>query len=225
MLPSYNDLPTRAWWRIVSPLGRRRLGDLSADPLELWTFQSEAAYRVLAETGVLVGDPALADPDLGHAYPWMKLHADRRLPTDGSGLIWLWPTTTRRGLVDQAKHARSDVLLTVRMPRDHVLLSEFDDWHVALNNGFHVAPKLGEDAEAHWARAEPILDEWDARLRDAGIDRGAVGREEWSPDLRDEAERSWEAILDPAKWRPGAHLQAVAHQIRAEQIVDAVRVR
>lgn len=200
------------------------MGDLEADPLTLWTFQSEAAYRTLAATSVLEGDPALADEDLGHAYPWMKLHADSRLPTDGPGLLWLWPTTTCRSLIDQARHAPGDVLLTVRMPRSHVLLSEFDDWHTPLNNGFHVAPKLGESDEAWWARAEPIIDDWYDRLDSAGAER-VPGRDQWPARLREEAERSWEAILDPDTWRPGAHLQAVAHAIHAEQVTAAVRVR
>lgn len=190
----------------------------------LWSFQSEGAYRTLAKTGVLEGDPALADVDLGHAYPWMKSQADSRLPTDGPGLLWLWPTTTRRSLIDQARHARGDVLLTVRMPRSHVLLSDFDDWHIALNNGFHVAPEPGESDDDWWARAEPIIDDWHDRLDAAGVD-GKPGRGNWPAHLREEAERSWEAILDPATWRPGAHLQGVAHAIRAEHVVFAARVR
>lgn len=214
----------RRWWRIVSPVGRRCLGDLSADELTLWSFQSAEAYRVLTETGVLEGDPTRADPDLGHAYPWMKAQADSRLPTAGPGLIWLWPTTTRRSLIDQAKHARGDVLLTVRMPRDHVLLSEFSDWHVALNNGFHVPPEPGESDDAWWARAEPIIDDWHDRLEAAGVD-GKPGRDHWPTSLRVEAEQSWEAILDPATWRPGAHLQGVAHAVHAHQVVAIGRVR
>ncbi|WP_408897732.1 DUF3841 domain-containing protein [Nocardioides sp. R1-1] len=225
MSPSYEDLPQRRWWRIVSPVGRRRLGDLSADPLILRTFQSAAAYRVLAETGVLEGDPTLADADLGDAYSWMKAQADRRLATDGPGLLWLWPTPTRRSLIDQAKHARGDFLLTVRMPREHVLLSEFSDWHIALNSGFHVPPEPGESDDEWWSRAEPILDDWDDRLRAAGVDRDASGRDHWPPNLRDEAEASWEAILDPATWRPRAHVQAVAQCVHAEQVVAAVRIR
>ena len=224
VVPAYDDLPTRPWWLVVSPVGRHRFGDLSADPLLLWTFQSEAAYRTLVETGVLVGDPTLADPDLGHAYPWMLAQANSRLPTDGPGLLWLWPTTTRRSLVDQAKHARGDVLLTVEMPRNHVLLSEFSDWHTPLNNGLHVAPEPGESDDEWWARAEPIIDDWHDRL-DAACAYGKPGRDHWPAPLRDEAERSWEAILDPATWRPEAHLQAVAHAIHAEQVTAAVRVR
>lgn len=190
----------------------------------VWTFQSEAAYRTLAESGVLEGDPALADLDLRHAYSWMKQQADSRLPTEGAGLLWLWPTTTRRSLVDQAKHARGDVLLMVRMPRDHVLISDFDDWHTALNNGFHVPPEPGESDDAWWIRAEPIIDDWRARLETAGVDQ-RLGRDHWPAPLREEAERSWEAILDSTTWRPTTHLQAVAHAIHAQQVVSAVRVR
>jgi len=163
MLPVYEDLQTYRWWRIVLPVGRRRLGALEADPMLLWTFQSEAAYRVLAETGVHQGDPTRANPDLGFVYPWMQRQADSRLTTTGNGLLWLWATTTRRGLIDQAKHAPGDVLLTVQLPRDHVLLSDFGDWHVPLNSGIHVPPKLGEDDETWWARTEPVIDDWHDR--------------------------------------------------------------
>jgi len=225
VLPTYDDLPTRRWWRVISPVGRRRLGDLSADPLLLWTFQSKGAYRMLAETGVLRGDPTLADADLGIVYPWMQRRADTLLATSGPGLLWLWATTTRRGLVEQARHARGDVLLTVRVPRDHMLLSDFGDWHVALNSGIHVPPEPGEDGEAWWARAEPIVDDWHDRLKAAGLNRSGTTIDDWPQDLRDEAQRSWEAILDPATWRLNADIQAVAHAIHAEQVMSAVRVR
>lgn len=48
--------------------------------LTLWTFQSEAAYRVLAETGVLSGSTAHGDPDLSTSYPWMYTQAAKRIP-------------------------------------------------------------------------------------------------------------------------------------------------
>jgi len=72
MLPVYEDLQTCRWWRIVLPVGRRRLGALEADPMLLWTFQSEAAYRVLAETGVHQGDPTRANPDFFFIYTSTK---------------------------------------------------------------------------------------------------------------------------------------------------------
>jgi hypothetical protein len=225
VLPTYDDLLTRRWWRVISPVGRRRLGDLSADPLLLWTVQSRGAYRMLAETGVLRGDPTLADADLSFVYPWMQRRADTLLATSGPGLLWLWATTTRRALVEQARHARGDVLLTVRMPRDHTLLSDFDDWHVALNSGIHVPPEPGEAGEAWWARAEPIVDDWNDRLKAAGLNQSGTTIDGWPQDLRNEAERSWETILDPATWRPNAHIQAVAHAIHAKQVMAAVRVR
>ncbi|WP_436702383.1 DUF3841 domain-containing protein [Nocardioides sp. BYT-33-1] len=224
MLLGYDDLPTRPWWRIVSPLGRGRLGDLTANPLTLWTFQAPDAYLALTETGALGPSPEFEDPDLAHAYPWMRRHAGSRLPTEGRGLLWLWPMTTRRSLREQAKHAGRDVLLTVRMPREHVLLSDFGAWHVVLNNSFHVAPEVGESDDAWWARAEPIIDDWHSRLA-ASRAGGEPDRDHWPAPLREEAERSWEAIFDSATWRAGTQLQAVAHAVHAEQVVAAVKVR
>jgi len=225
VLPAYDDLPHRRPRRIVSPTGRQLLGDLGADPMLLWTFQSPHAYQELAETGLLVGDPTRTDPYLSHVYPWMKRQADNELPTHGPGMLWLWAATTRRSIIDQAKHAAGDVLLTVRLPRAQVLLSEFDAWHVPLNSGLNVPPEPGESVDDWWARAEPLLDAWAARKKAAGLDRNDVPIDLWPSAMRDEAEQSWQSIFDDATWSPGAHIQAVTHAIHAEQVVSATRVR
>lgn len=149
------------WWRIVSPMRRRPLGDLTADPLTLWTFQSADACRVLAETGVF----------------------------------------SRCGVHGTVCCCRSSTTGTSRST-------------MASN----VAPGLGEEDDAYWARTEPILDQWDARLREAGIERGAVGREEWPADLREDAERSWDAILDTTTWSTAAHIQAPGRQSRTARL-------
>lgn len=220
MLTAYDDLPRRKWWRIVSPLRRRPRG-VRSDRLTVWTFQSRDAYNVLVDDGVLRGDPRYADLGLSHAYPWMQRQADQRLPTNGSGLVWLWPAPTWRSLIGQARHAPDDVLLELLMPRPHILISDFAEWHIPLNNGLYAADTSGgRDVD----EMDRILQSWDERLRAAGVGPTSA-RVEWRAALREETESSWEAILDPATWSRGSRLQAVAHAIHADEVVAATRVR
>ena len=125
----------------------RVASDLDAPVLRLQTIQTPAAYEALRRNGILAGDPALGDADFAEAYDWMRWQMAARLPTSGDGILWLWAKTTYRDLVGNARHARGDVLLTVRVPRERVLLSHFGDWHTVLNRGPDVPLLPGETIE------------------------------------------------------------------------------
>lgn len=216
-LPAYESLPARRARWVVSPFGSKRLGDTSGDDLTLLTIQSSEAYRILCRDGVLRADPELRDSDFIEPYAWMEKVAEERLPTRGSALLWLWAQTTRKQIrLIAAPHARSAVLLTVRADRSEVLLSHFDEWHSCLNNGPVILPQPGETDDAWWARAAPIIDEFRA-ARDATSKCAAGSR------LR--LEQTWESILDQSWWTPNDYIQAVAHEIRADQVTRAVKIR
>lgn len=230
MLLDLDALPVHGPWRVVPRIGGRWLGDLDADPLTVRTIQPEAVYRALLKTGEALPDPALAEPDFDAAYEWMTRMAAERLTPRGRddqcaergrrGLFWVWARVRSDTIRDCAKHARGQVLLMLRVPAMQVLLSAFDAWHIVLNDGFHVPPLPGESDEDWCARAEPIWDDFDARA-DAAKESGA----RLTHDLRVEQERSWVSIFDPTCWRPDQTIQGVVHAIKAEQIVEAARVR
>lgn len=218
-LRSYQELRSRPWF-LAPPL--RIVSDPDADVLTMYTIQSREAYETLAKEGVLVGDSARGWPEFQEAYSWMLRQMDRRLSGGPpGGLIWLWPTATRARLRDDAKHARGEVLLTVRVERERVLLSEFLDWHAVLNRSLHVPALRGESDEEWEARWNPLDDDFIARAEP----HRALPIGEWPSDLRTEMESSWEAIFDPATWRTPPVLQATMPELRAEDVVRAVRVR
>lgn len=116
-LRSYQDLPSCPWF-LAPPL--RIVSDPGAEVLTMYTIQSRDAYETLANDGVLVGDSALGWPEFQETYAWMLSQMDRRLPGGHGGLLWLWPTATRARLQDDAKRARGEVLLAVRVERARV---------------------------------------------------------------------------------------------------------
>ena len=193
---------------------------LDAPVLTLHTIQTPAAYDVLRRKGILVGDPALGDADFAEAYDWMRRQMAARLPTAGEGILWLWLKTNYRDLVGNARHARGEVLLTVRVPRERVLLSHFDDWHTVLNRGLEVPLLPGETFEEWSPRFDSAYDEWGLRAdsyRDLPI-------EAWPPNLRAELEASWESIFDLSKREEPLYIQATVHALHASEVVRAVRI-
>jgi hypothetical protein len=216
LLPPYHDLPKRPARLVVSPFGVQKLGGFSGEELTLWTIQSADAYRALQRDGVLRARPELRDADFIQAYTWIEGVAAEVLPTSAPALLWFWAQTTRRQIrLMGAPYAKGEVLLTVRIESSRVLVSHFDEWHSCLNNSPVVLAHPGEDDDAWWARAEPIIDVF----RDA---RAADGTH--PVEVRRQMEDTWQGIFDRTLWKPSDHLQAVAHEIRAEQVSRAVRI-
>jgi hypothetical protein len=89
--------------------------------------------------------------------------------------LWLWAKTNSRNLIGNAKLARGEVLLTVRVPRVRVVLSHFDDWHTVLDRSLEVPLLPGETYEQWSPRVDAIRDAWDEReepYRDLPIEPG-----------------------------------------------------
>lgn len=196
--------------------------DLNAARLLLHTFQPEEALEELLSTGQLIPDPSRAEPLFADAYAWMFREMDRRLPTSGDGALWFWARITREYLVGSCRRHRGDVLLTCRIPRERVLLSHFSDWHRALGATPHVLELPGESDDDYGARLDRIWDELNERKRAAGV--LGKGFREWPEDLRRDLERSWEQFLDPSTYGRWDTVQATAHVLRAEDVIDAVRI-
>lgn len=196
--------------------------DISADSVLLHTIQTGAAFEALLTTGVLVPDNALAEPLYADAYAWMYRQMATRLATEGDGAIWFWARIGRQNLADLCRRADGEVLLTCRVPRERVLLSHFVDWHAVLNGRTHVPDLPDESDDEYVARMERILDDFDQRIRAAGL-RGK-GIQDWPAGLRTEMEESWEDILEPANYGRFESWQGTMHTLRAEDVVAAVRL-
>jgi Domain of unknown function (DUF3841) len=196
--------------------------DIAADELLLHTIQTEAAFESLLSTGVLVPDNALAEPDFTDAYAWMLRQMAARLGTQGNGALWFWARIRRENLVELCGLARDGVLLTCRVPRERVLLSNFADWHSVLNACPFVPDLPGATDDAFSARIDKVLEDFDDRLKAAGArDAGISG---WPEHLKAEAEQSWEFALDPANYGRFETWQGTMHRLHLENVVEAVRI-
>lgn len=217
-LRSFNDLPALPWFIVPFP----RSSASGRELLTLSTFQTREAYEVLVRDGVLIGDSTRGWDEFQEAYAYLiRVMKDRGVPGPADGMLWLWPNPTRRRIRSHAKQARGEVLLTVRLSPDQVVISEFADWHFALNRMLHVPQGVGEGDEAWETRWGRVTDDFDSRVGD--LKRQPIA--EWPPELRDEIENSWEAIFDPTMWHPDSTLQATTHQLRMDDIIGAVRIR
>ena len=217
-------------WFLATPAAPHVRADADPDAyVDLHTFQTVDAFDELRQTGVLEGSPRCWTEDFAEAYRWMKREMDRRLPTSGDGMVWMWAATTRRELLASARRSRGEVLISVRLPRKHVLLSHFGDWHHVLNRTLHFPGDPHVSWEDWEARFDRSWDDWSERTRDCL----EMPLEAWPRPLREELERSWQLIFEPAtwvesydgaSWVPARHLQATAHRITLDDVTRAVRL-
>ena len=212
--------PIRTARRGAAVLPGRLPYDLSAPTLLLHTIQTAAAFEELLFAGRLVPDPAKAEPEFADAYSWMLRQMERRLPTRGQAALWLWARIRREDLLHHCRSSGGHVLLTCRIHRERVLLSQYDDWHAVLNGSPNVLPNQGESDDEYGSRLDSVLDEFYTRVEAAGASKRPPV--DWPEELREEIESSWDSILNPANYPRTAYWQATIHELRAEDIVEAV---
>ncbi len=216
------NFPIRAALRSAAVPPGRIPYDIGAPVLLLHTIQTEDAFDELMSTGRLLPDPRRAEPEFVDAYAWMLRQMNRRLPTRGTGALWLLARQQRRDLMSCCRLARGEVLLTCRIPRNRVLLSHFSDWHQVLNVSPNVIPLPGESDAAYGNRLDVVLDELGSRLDARGVDHRAPST--WPDDLRTEIEASWESIFEPSNYGRTDYWQATVHELRTEDVTYAVRL-
>lgn len=112
----------------------------------LWTIQHQCAYENMQKTGTLRADEAhLCDDTFLNAYSWMVRQMKMRIGNPPEGVrfpVWAWyQWEGKRKRLDMRFHGRGwgekgtpIVLLTVEVPENSVLLSDFDYWHHVLND-------------------------------------------------------------------------------------------
>lgn len=229
--PTYDDprtylidpLPIRRLWRAVP---RDKQSDLDSPTIRLHTVQALEAYEQLASTGILTADATRVGelPGQRHCYSWMDAQMTARgLP--GNGMLWLWARIARGDLVNLARMNRGSVLLTVEVPADRVLLSDFIEWHCVLNGDLMI-PNVPGETEAEWERRwEAAHEDWDKRIQ--GLRTGNLNTldlDYWPAGLRAELEASWEAIFERDAWHVPWQVQGTVREIRAADVVREVEI-
>jgi Domain of unknown function (DUF3841) len=198
--------------------------DLDAADLLLHTVQAACAVDQLRNTGTLTPDPRLGDEYNHEPCKWLSKQMTARLSTTGPGILWLWAQRTREKLVEFCGSARGEVLLTCRVPRERVLLSNYEGWNAVTGRTLAPTPPApGESQSDALARNKAMSDSFDARLRDAEVQFGAPF-EDWPSHLRAEAEQSWEGIFDHRQYGPLEEWQATVHMLHLKDVTSMVRI-
>lgn len=124
--------------------------------VRLWTIQTIPAWETLQAAGVLRAESRLAEPDFAAAYRWMVAQMRQRLPRPSFAAktpLWAWyqyrgPDRPRPDLRKRSHlpAGQRGVRIEFELADELVLLSDFELWHLVLNNWY-----LGEseaDADA-----------------------------------------------------------------------------
>lgn len=117
----------------------------------LWTIQHENAYKELCDNGVLYAKESRILEDFEDAYHWLADQMKSRIGNPPKGVtvpIWAWyQWEGKRKRLDMRWHGRHFtekgtpiVLMTIDVPDNAVLLSDFDYWHAVLNDGDLIFP-------------------------------------------------------------------------------------
>ena len=115
----------------------------------LWSIQHKNAYDQMLRDGRLVVSEEYVRrsmPEFIFAYSWMTDQMIKRIGQKPKGVnypMWAWyQWEGERKRLDMRSHrvwgekGTPIVLLTIDVPPEKVLLSDFDMWHMVLNNGY-----------------------------------------------------------------------------------------
>lgn len=191
----------------------------------LHSFIAPAAWVELSVEGRLRArrEHALHDPIDLFAYRWIATQVRERLgASEDAWPLWAWARTRRCDLVSSARRYAElepgTVLITMHVDEHRVLRSGFSDWHAPLN-ALPVLPRdLDEDA---YDRA---LDAWWRKQDERLAGDRSLRPEHWPADLRSELTASWPDVFDASRWSRRDAVQACLAEVRAEDVVDAVRL-
>ena len=158
--------------------GKRLVGSRG---MILWTIQHESAYERMLQTGTLRSDENHIVHELFRtSYEWMAVQMAKRIGEAPSGVkfpVWAWyQWEGKRKRPDMRMTGRWSVkgtpivLLTIDVPDECVLLSDFEDWHMVLNDGVLIFPYEDvvyskEEQQRSWEKIFDYECSYDSRRR------------------------------------------------------------
>lgn len=135
----------------------------------LWTIQNKIAYDHLLTNGVLRADEQhlFCEDNLLYAYQWISVQMLQRIgnpPVNVNYPVWAWYKWEGvRKRLDMRSHrcwtekGIPIVLLTIDVPDNLVLLSDFNMWHHVLNDSYL---PLSEEDEIENPTTTEKLESW-----------------------------------------------------------------
>ncbi|HYO73983.1 MAG TPA: DUF3841 domain-containing protein [Archangium sp.] len=186
--------------------------------MRLWTIRSGPERSLLEQQGVLRTDGRRVPRYRRDAYAWMGEQLAKRVGPPPRGCrypLWAWvqyggenrlrPDLRATGHCPPGTHA---VRIEAVLPRESVLLSDFQKWHAVLNR-------------TYLAHSEPEARDFEKALRRAGVANAWPYPEPFASRVI----KSWERVFElsggeEAHWGPARErqLQAVFWELRAAQV-------
>lgn len=108
--------------------------------MKLWTNQTVGAYCKLLGNGILIGDWRRVWKHFKPSYRWMclrmeeKFHFHNYPSSDAPPPIWAWVKKPDLRNSGHFKPGTLAVRIEFNAPDDLVLVSNFEAWHMVLNN-------------------------------------------------------------------------------------------
>ena len=138
----------------------------------IWSIQTERAWKNLQREGRLIAHAHHQADNWPEAYRWITGQLSKRIgpsPVNEAAPLWGWyqwmDEKNKRPDLRSVRHhwAPPDnyVLLECDLPDDQVLLSDFDAWHIVLNNGYMPLDEKSDDIfhqkleQAGWKSGQP----------------------------------------------------------------------
>lgn len=118
--------------------------------MKFYTIQKFKAWQEAQSKGYLTGNKDYIDDEwFLNPYTWMMKQMSKRLPEyKGEYPVWLWLSTDN---ISFSELLEDDyVLLEVELPQDQVLLSNFDAWHIVLNDSHFDEDNIAITKEKSW---------------------------------------------------------------------------
>ena len=146
---------------MTKKLPRSRIDALAAASpdtlIRIYTYHDPQAWRDAQERGYFTGESAPSEGDCNRVwykvpYEWMRTHMAATVPDFSGDLpVWAW---TKRLNRRREKWASKEVRITALVPRRRIVFSDYDLWHVPLNNGPVTFSEAEDDS---WYQAPKLV--------------------------------------------------------------------
>lgn len=129
--------------------------------MRLWTIQSFDIYELMQKEGVYRCNPSKSNLLDTNAYEWISNQMKARIGNPPKGVVFpVWAWYRREGknnLHYMLRHLgmrvdKKSVLWEIEVPSSEVLLTDFINWHIALNNGINYKANYITSEDEEWER-------------------------------------------------------------------------
>lgn len=184
--------------------------------MRLWTIQPYCVYELLQKDGIYRCNsdlsPLLDDSLFINAYEWISKQMKKIIgnpPVLTKYPVWAWyliesenkrPDMRKCGF----KVFEKSVLLEIEIPDDSVLLTDFNNWHIILNDGIK-----------YKANSEYLsYEEWELESQKEDEYYDSLSNEE----KISYKEKSWETIICSEDTHLAEYVQATFWELKKSQI-------